>query len=62
MMLLTTATAWADITISTPAEWETFATAVSNGTTYSGEAHSRGDDWEDWEDDWENWEDDEIEE
>ena len=37
MMLLTTATAWADITISTPAEWETFATAVSNGTTYSGQ-------------------------
>lgn len=33
-----------------------------NNLGSSGEAHSRGDDWEDWEDDWEDWEDDEIEE
>ena len=37
MLLLTAATAWADVTISSTAEWETFANAVSNGTTYSGQ-------------------------
>ena len=31
------AMAASDLTISTEAEWNTFAAAVSNGTTYSGQ-------------------------
>ena len=37
MALLSAQTAWADITISTPAEWDAFATAVNGGTSYSGQ-------------------------
>ena len=37
LAMLTTMTAWADVTISSTTEWETFANAVSNGTTYSGQ-------------------------
>ena len=37
LAMLTTMTAWADVTISSATEWETFANAVSNGTTYSGQ-------------------------
>ena len=37
LAMLTTMTAWADVTISSTAEWETFANAVSKGTTYSGQ-------------------------
>ena len=36
--MLTTMTAWAqDVTIGTSAEWDTFAAAVSSGTTYNGQ-------------------------
>ena len=37
MMMLTTVTAWAQVTISTPEQWNTFATNVNSGTTYSGQ-------------------------
>jgi hypothetical protein len=38
LVMLTTVTAWADnITISSTEEWNTFASSVNSGTTYSGE-------------------------
>ena len=38
LMLLTTMTAWSqDLTISSTADWNTFATNVKNGTSYSGQ-------------------------
>ena len=38
VMLLTASTAWADdITISSTEEWNTFASSVNSGTTYSGQ-------------------------
>ena len=38
LMLLTTMTAWSqDLTISSTAEWNTFANNVNNGTSYSGQ-------------------------
>ena len=37
LALLTTTTAWAQVTISSAAEWNTFASNVNSGTTYSGQ-------------------------
>ena len=37
LALLTTTTAWAQVTISTADEWNTFASNVNSGTTYSGQ-------------------------